>query len=130
MLIIIVCDRTTPTQFDIDSELIWIQKNVVATVYNPIKEQTDSHYWITANMSVIDTINPLKHRWIAVSRDLEEFFPLGTEVEILNAGIYSGIWTINDRMNRRFKNRIDFLIGLNDKKGYWKDVIIRYKPNI
>ena len=45
---------------------------VTATIYHATPEQTDSTPDITASNKKIDLSNPLKHRWIAVSRDLEE----------------------------------------------------------
>src|SRR6478752_2835503 len=43
---------------------------VKASVYYPQSKQCDSSYWQTADLSVIDTTNAIKHKWIAVSQDL------------------------------------------------------------
>jgi len=65
------------------------------------------------------------HRWIAVSRDLEDLgFVFGVEVCIENAGIMNGIWRVEDRMNRRWTKRIDFLVNQNITGGKWKNVKI------
>ena len=35
-----------------------------------------------------------------------------------------GIWTVEDRMNKRWKNRIDFLVDYDIKGGKWENVTI------
>jgi len=98
---------------------------VVATIYHAVKGQTDSTPFITASNSKINPKNPAGHRWIAVSRDLEPLgFTFGTKVSIENAGKMNGVWTVQDRMNRRFKHRIDFLVNTSMKGGKWKNVKI------
>ena len=66
---------------------------------------------------------PQCHRWIAVSRDLEELgFVFGAKVKITGTGIYDGIWTVQDRMNPRWTNRIDFLVNDYVKGGKWDNI--------
>lgn len=68
------------------------------------------------------------HRWIAVSRDLEDLgFVFGVEVCVENAGIMNGIWRVEDRMNRRWTKRIDFLVNKNITGGKWENVRITLK---
>ena len=75
---------------------------VTATIYHATPEQTDSTPHITASNKIIDLGNPQKHRWIAVSRDLEaKGFVFGVKVKVTGAGKLDGIWTVQDRMNRR-----------------------------
>lgn len=107
-------------------------RTVSVTVYNPVKEQCDADYWITASGAIIDTLNPLKHRWIAVSRDLYLRYGLqwGQKIFIVGTGVYDGVWEVQDLMNRRWKNRIDLLVGLDDPiiawtKGYRKPKITK-----
>ena len=38
------------------------------------------------------------------------------------AGDLNGEWCVNDRMNERWKHRIDFLVNTTRKTGYWKNV--------
>lgn len=103
---------------------------VVATVYNAVPSQTDSTPLITASNKRIDANNPGKHRWIAVSRDLEKYgFTFGVEVCIENAGDMNGIWTVEDRMNKRFTNKIDFLVDNEIMLGKWTDVVITLNEN-
>jgi 3D (Asp-Asp-Asp) domain-containing protein len=99
---------------------------VTATVYNAVPDQTDSDPLITASLKQIDPNNP--QRWIAVSRDLEELgITLGSKVCIDNAGEMNGEWVVEDRMNRRWRRRIDFLVHDSIRLGKWTNVKIRIK---
>jgi len=98
---------------------------VTATIYHATPEQTDSTPDITASNKKIDISNPIKHRWIAVSRDLEaKGLTFGVRVCVTGAGDLDGIWTVQDRMNKRWKNRIDFLVNEDLKGGKWENVRI------
>jgi len=98
---------------------------VTATCYNPTKRQCNSRYWETASQAIIDTLHPDKHRWIAVSRDLlNDKLRMGDTVAVSGTWIYDGLWIIQDKMNARFTNKIDFLIHKNQQIGKWSDVII------
>ena len=103
---------------------------VMATVYNAVPSQTDSTPLITASNKHIDANNPGKHKWIAVSRDLEKYgFTFGVEVCVENAGKMNGIWVVEDRMNRRFTNKIDFLVDNHIVLGKWDGVKITLNNN-
>ena len=96
---------------------------VTATIYHATPEQTDSTPHITASNKIIDLGNPLKHRWIAVSKDLEnEGLVFGVRVMVTGAGDLDGVWTVQDRMNKRWKHRIDFLVNEDLKGGKWENV--------
>ena len=96
---------------------------VTATIYHATPEQTDSTPHITASNKIIDLNNPLKHRWIAVSRDLEaKGLTFGVKVCVTGAGNLDGVWTVQDRMNSRWTNRIDFLVNEDLKGGKWENV--------
>ena len=96
---------------------------VTATIYHATPEQTDSTPHITASNKIIDLGNPLKHRWIAVSRDLEQKgLTFGVKVCVTGAGNLDGVWTVQDRMNRRWSHRIDFLVNKEMKGGKWENV--------
>ena len=70
--------------------------------------------------------NPESHRIIAVSRDLEDKgFTMNKLVIVSNAGKMNGIWVIRDRMNKRWTNRIDFLVDTTMKGGKWTNVKIK-----
>ena len=96
---------------------------VTETIYHATPEQPDSTPHITASNKVIDLGNPLKHRWIAVSRDLEaKGLTFGEKVCVTGAGDLDGIWTVQDRMNKRWSHRIDFLVNQEIKGGKWENV--------
>ena len=97
---------------------------VTVTIYHADPKQTDSTPFITASNKNIDSLNPAKHRWIAVSRDLEPLgFTFGACVYI--EGIseeLDGEWEVQDRMNKRWKKRIDLLVNKNMKYGKWNNI--------
>ena len=98
---------------------------VTATIYHATQEQTDSTPDTTASNKKIDMTNPQKHRWIAVSRDLEaKGLTFGVKVKITGAEDLDGIWTVQDRMNRRWLSRIDFLVNEEITGGKWENVRI------
>ena len=100
---------------------------VTATIYHAVPEQTDSTPFITASGAHINPEDPQGHRWIAVSRDLEEKgMTFGVKVYITGAGELDGIWTVQDRMNKRWKNRIDFLVCKTIKGGKWENVKVTF----
>jgi 3D (Asp-Asp-Asp) domain-containing protein len=96
---------------------------VTATVYNAVPEQTNSDPGHTASMFKLDLLNPYKHRIIAVSRDLLIKFPMGTRV-IVEGTSYDGIYTVRDKMNKRYTKRIDLLINVGMRVGKWDEVVI------
>ncbi len=98
---------------------------VTATIYHAVPAQTDSTPFVTASNSRIDPENPQGHRWIAVSRDLEELgFTFGVKVCVEGTGVFDGEWTVQDRMNKRWTKRIDFLVDKEIKGGKWNNIYI------
>ena len=93
---------------------------VTLTTYKASESETDSTPNITA--SGFKITNPKKHRIIAVSRDLKKKYKFGQKVRITGAGKYNGTYRVHDVMNKRYKNRIDILIGHNDKQTKLKKV--------
>lgn len=87
---------------------------VHATVFYPTADQTDDTPFLTACGDIIPRKGYGKLRWCAVSRDLFKHFPCGSKIYIENAGKYSGVWTVKDKTNGRFKKRVDFLVEDND----------------
>ena len=87
---------------------------VTLTTYRASEAETDSTPNITA--SGFKITNAKKHRIIAVSRDLKRKWKWGTKVRIVGAGKYSGTYKVQDVMNKRYKKRIDILVGANDKQ--------------
>jgi len=95
---------------------------VTATVYQAVESQCDSSPLVTAFGYKIDPKDPGKHRYIAISRDLESVFSPGDSVYVegtypyndtCKIPVYDGIWIIADRMNARFTDKVDLLIGNN-----------------
>ena len=100
-----------------------VDEKVTATVYNAVPAQTNSDPGHTASMFKLDLSNPYKHRIIAVSRDLLIKFPMGTKVRVSGTK-YDGVYVIEDKMNKRYKKRIDILINVDMKIGKWDNVVI------
>lgn len=98
-----------------------IPNYATATIYNAVESQTNSDPFHTAFMFHIDSLNPFKHKIIAVSRDLLKDFPNGTKV-IVEGTDYDGIYTVRDKMNKRYANRIDILINEDMGFGKWDNV--------
>jgi len=97
---------------------------VSLSTYNADKAQTDSTPLITASGFKLDSLNPKKHRVIAISRDLKKLFAFGDRVELTNAGKFNGIWFIHDLMNKKYKNKIDILINPSDRQISLERVVI------
>tara|TARA_B100000073_G_scaffold287590_1_gene249475 strand:- start:257 stop:595 length:339 start_codon:yes stop_codon:yes gene_type:complete len=97
---------------------------VTVTIYHADPKQTDDTPFITASNKNIDSINPAMHRWIAVSRDLE---PLGftfgacVYIEGINKEL-DGEWEVQDRMNKRWKKRIDLLVNKDRMCCKWDSI--------
>ena len=89
---------------------------VTVTTYTPSVEETDSTPLITASGFKINPKNPKKQRIIAVSRDLKRKYKFGKKVRITGIGRYSGTYTVRDVMNKRYRKRVDILIGTDDKQ--------------
>lgn len=103
-----------------------IEFSVTATMYYPTRSQTDSDPDITADGSKININRASDHKWIAVSRNLLKRwggpFEYGDVVEIAGAGKKNGTYEIHDTMNKRFKNRIDFLESIGTKQYKYENV--------
>lgn len=86
--------------------------SVIATYYNPTRSQCGGNYLITASNDKID-LHKLKSgriRWVAVSRDLRRQYNFGDTIIVKsNIKKLNGKWVVKDIMNKRHKNRIDFL---------------------
>lgn len=84
--------------------------------YQPRGNQTDGSPLYCGSGKYIDTLK-LKEgliRWCAVSPDLLKRFGgkyrYGDKIYVKYPTEYKGIWIINDCMNKRYKNKIDFLV--------------------
>ena len=92
-----------------------ITDTVTVTTYTIDPKQTDEEPLITASGFKLDSLNPKKHKIIAISRDLKKKFKFGQKVKITGIGKHSGIYVIRDLMNKRFKKKVDILINPEDK---------------
>jgi 3D (Asp-Asp-Asp) domain-containing protein len=96
---------------------------VIATAYNSLAYQTSSNPHITAfGDSLIPGL-----RYIAVSRDLiDSGLVHNTRVKIEG---FDSLFIVKDKMNRRWRKRIDIYMGIDVKKAkIWgkKKVNIEY----
>lgn len=88
---------------------------VKVTMYTVTSTQTDSTPLVTASGFKIDSLNPRRHKIIAISRDLKRFLRFGKRVKVEGIGKYSGVYTVRDLMNSRWTNKIDILVNPDDK---------------
>ncbi|MEW5248852.1 3D domain-containing protein [Microbulbifer sp. 2201CG32-9] len=89
-----------------------VEKTMVvdATAYNSVPGQTDDDPWVAAWNNRLRPGDKI----IAVSRDLEKHgLTNGAKVRIQGL---SGTYTVRDRMNKRFTNRIDVWMEKDIKK--------------
>ena len=102
---------------EIAMEIKGIEPDIVTvTTYSPTVEQTDSTPLITASGFKINPANPKKQRIVAVSRDLKKKYKFGKKIRITGIGKLSGTYTVRDVMNKRYRKRVDILIGEDDKQ--------------
>jgi 3D (Asp-Asp-Asp) domain-containing protein len=99
-------------------------KVVSLSTYKADTAETDSTPLVTASGFKLDSLNPKKHRVIAISRDLKELFAFGDKLILTNAGKFNGVWFVHDVMNKRYKNKIDILINSSDRQFSLKGVLI------
>lgn len=83
---------------------------VTATVYHAVRAQTDDTPHILADGTTIDVNRAGSYRFVGLSRDLFKVFSFGDTVRVSGAGEFDGLWVVRDKMNRRWRNRIDFLV--------------------
>jgi 3D (Asp-Asp-Asp) domain-containing protein len=86
---------------------------VDATMYYAVQGQCDKDPLVTACMYKINPRKASEHKWIALSRDLLKRwggkFQYGEKVMLVGCGEKSGVYTIADTMNKRFRKKIDIL---------------------
>ena len=99
-------------------------KVVSLSTYKADTAETDSTPLVTASGFKLDSLNPKKHRVIAISRDLKELYAFGDQVKLTNAGKFNGIWFVHDVMNKIYTNKIDILINPSDRQISLEGVVI------
>jgi 3D (Asp-Asp-Asp) domain-containing protein len=130
---IVFVPKATSTSTSVDTEISKIddevteefKKIVTLTTYTIDPSETDSTPLITASGYKLDSVNPRRHRIIAISRDLKRKFGFGEKVILENAGKYNGVWYVHDLMNKRFRNKVDILINPDSRHTKKYGVIIK-----
>jgi 3D (Asp-Asp-Asp) domain-containing protein len=87
-------------------------KKLKATYYNPVQSQCDGNPLITGSGYRIN-LSKLKKgdiKVVALSRDLLKQYPYGSTIYVHQPVHLRGTYRVEDTMNSRFKNRIDFLV--------------------
>ncbi len=121
LILFIIPMEVTMMEKEIEKEIEGVEPDIVTvTTYTPSVEETDSTPLITASGFKINPKNPKKQRIIAVSRDLKKKYKFGKKVRITGIGKLSGTYTVRDVMNKRYRKRIDILIGTKDKQTKFK----------
>jgi 3D (Asp-Asp-Asp) domain-containing protein len=93
-------------------------------MYTVDPAQTDSTPLITASGFKLDSINPKKHKIIAVSRDLKRKYKFGQKVKIKGAGKWDGVYTVRDVMASRWRKKIDILVNPDEDMSSFRNVRI------
>lgn len=112
----VVAKERGPDVITVETKVQSKSIRVKATYYNPVESQCDSDPLITASNDKINLkkLKAGKIRWIACSRNLLKrwggSFDYGDKVYITSKNKnVSGYWFVKDSMNKRYKDRIDFL---------------------
>ena len=98
---------------------------VTATCYNATVAQCNDDPTTTAFGYRINLNRPFSHKYIAISRDLEEYFSPGDTVIVRGTFVYDGYWIVADRMNVRWERKIDFLVREGQHTDLYRNVTIR-----
>lgn len=113
----LLCGNLSSSHFLLNE--IWIAEskpvslvsfNAIGTVYWGVSSQTDDSPNKTASQKIFDPQNP--PRYVALSRDIEANYNLsfGDSLFIEGHPDINGWWIFEDRMNKRWCNKIDFLM--------------------
>ena len=107
--------------------------DVIVTMYQPVRYQTDSTPNILADGTRIKTEEASNYKFIAVSRNLLErwggWLDYGDFILLRNTVGKDGIYQVRDTMNKRFVNRIDILESPGVKPYKFTDAKIK-KANL
>ncbi|SDS42156.1 3D (Asp-Asp-Asp) domain-containing protein [Formosa sp. Hel1_31_208] len=101
--LVVGCKKETQQPFE------WKTREVTATAYNSLAYQTSSNPHITA---FGDSLKP-GLKYIAVSRNLLQE-GLGHNALVKIEGL-EGTYLVKDKMNKRWRNRIDIYMGTDVK---------------
>lgn len=118
--------------YDFKFELLY--DNVLGTYYNAVEEQTNNNPHITGSGYRINPDSASSLRIIAISQVmLDDLYRLSLISDNKNDNRFNGKirygdtiyiktsyknlegwWVVRDAMNKRYENRIDFLLSIND----------------
>ena len=100
--------------------------NVIVTMYNPVKGQTDSTPDELADGTIIDIDKASEYRYVALSRNLLSRwggpFDYGDYIIIEGTGKYDGIYQVRDTMSPKFINRVDILRTVGSKQFIYENI--------
>jgi LysM repeat protein len=103
--------RNKQMQYKVDSATYSRQLRVQATAYTSHRRQTDRTPFLAAwNNRLRPGVKS-----IAVSRDLIRKYGIGNGKRVRISGL-PGTYIVKDKMNKRFRKRIDIYMGLNRRK--------------
>ena len=108
-------------------QYVWQPKEVTASAYNSVPNQTNSNPNITA---FGDTLVP-GMKYIAVSNDLLKIGLKHNTLVTLEG--FKGVFLVKDRMHERWKNHIDIYMGTDVKAAKeWgrKKLKIKYRLEV
>jgi hypothetical protein len=91
-----------------------------SSYYHPTSKQCGNTPHITATGLFIDTLFPPKI--VAVSRDLDSL--IGRKIEVLYPQELAGEWHVADRMNKRWRKKLDFMLAPGEKLAF-DSVVVR-----
>lgn len=105
-----VCSGNSPARPQQESYADWKSIVVTASAYNSLESQGVGDPSITAWGDTLD----IGVKSVAVSRDLlQRGIDYGTSIKIKGL---DGVYIVNDKMHRRWKNKIDIYMGTDRKK--------------
>lgn len=110
VLFVLILTFIFSCKYGVEDGYVWKELQVTATAYNSLAYQTSSNPHITAWG---DSLIPGK-KYIAVSRDLIAL-GLTHNTPVLIEG-FDDIFWVKDKMNRRWKKRIDIYMDVDVKK--------------
>jgi len=109
-LLFILCCFVFSCKTETEADCTPKMMEVTATAYNSLSYQTNANPNITA---FGDKLSP-GMRYIAVSRDLlDSGLVHNTKLKIKG---FDSLFTVKDKMNRRYRKRIDIYMGVDVKK--------------
>lgn len=132
ILLMCIGSRVTPTVYSPTS--LWYSETIsvsshtfdvpVASVYWGVESQTDSSPTKTASQKTFDPVNT--PRWIALSRDIQKNYNLkfGDAIWVDGPPEVEGWWYFEDYMNKRWCNKIDFLMPIGYMNLYKDEIKI------